>query len=48
MRCGTLRFGCGAVAVRCSSVDRLLGVYAQGTIIIMALRLILRLGTNGK
>ena len=31
MRCGTLRFGCGAV--RCGSVDRVVGVSAQGTII---------------
>ena len=32
MRCGTLQFGCSSV--RCGSVDRVVGVYTQGTIII--------------
>ena len=41
MRCGTLQFGCSLV--RCGSVDRVIGVYTQGTIIIiMASILILR------
>ena len=43
MRCGTLQFGCSLV--RCGSVDRVVGVYTQGTIIIiMASILILRCG----
>ena len=43
MRCGTLQFGCSLV--RCSSVDRVIGMYTQGTIIInMASILILRCG----
>ena len=43
MRCGTLRFGCSSV--RCGAVDGVVGVYAQGTIIIIiASILILRCG----
>ena len=43
MRCGTLQFGCSLVW--CGSVDGVVGVHTQGTIIIiMASILILRCG----
>ena len=45
MRCGTLQFGCSLVQCGSRSVDRVVGVYTQGTIImIMASILILRCG----